>query len=286
MSINTNKVIALSFDVEDWFTVRNMREHVSYSDWIHQEQRIRIGLDFILDELAQKKLTATFFILGWVAEKCPQLVRDIQSMGHEIGSHGHSHTPLDLLTPKTFEEDLKLSLDALSSITGSPVQGFRAPSFSITNDTLWALDILKKNGLTYDSSIFSITHPDYGIRDFPTHPLMINGLVEVPLSKGHFWGTRLPVCGGGYFRMLPYSIIRSTLKNSLQKDSLVMYFHPWEFDPGQPRLALSPLKKFRHYVGLESNRDKFRELLFDFQFSTIESLIQKSPLSKTLRGAG
>ena len=290
MLINTNKLqslnpksnsIALSFDVEDWFTVRNMRDFISFSEWKHQELRIRIGQDFILDELSQKNIKATFFILGWIADICPQLVKDIQNEGHEICSHGHSHTPLDLLTPQSFEEDLKKSLDSLESITGNKIKGFRAPSFSITKKTMWAFDILKNCGLSYDSSVFSIMHPDYGISNFPTGITTVNGLIEVPLRKGNFFGTNVPVCGGGYFRMLPYSLIHSTLKQTKKENSFVMYFHPWEFDPGQPKMALSPLKRFRHYVGLESNRDKFKKLIRDFEFTTIEQLIENENSNKS-----
>jgi polysaccharide deacetylase family protein (PEP-CTERM system associated) len=270
----TKKVIALSFDVEDWFTVRNMRDFFKHEEWDQQDLRVRIGLDFILEELARKNIKATFFILGWIADKCPQLVKDIDLAGHEICSHGYSHTPIDLLTPESFEEDLKKSINSLTAITGKKVRGYRAPSFSITKNTLWALDILSKNGIEYDSSIFSIVHPDYGINNFPTKVTDLNGLLEVPMRKGHFFGSAIPVCGGGYFRMLPYALIKSSLQQTIKNDSFVMYFHPWEFDPDQPKIGLSQFKKFRHYVGLNSNRKKFLRLLNDFEFTTIENLIE------------
>lgn len=273
-NINKN-TIALSIDVEDWFTVRNMREFFSYSDWEKQEIRVNVGMDFILNELNRRNIKATFFILGWVAEKSPDLIRKISSAGHEIASHGYSHTPIDLLTPASFEEDLVKSLNVISDITKKKVKGFRAPSFSITKDTMWALEILKKHGIEYDSSIFSTIHPDYGISGFPTTITSLEaGIVEVPMRKGNFFGLQIPVCGGGYFRMFPYSLIRSSLRQTLQDESLVMYFHPWEFDSKQPRIALSWFKKFRHYVGLNSNRKKFTKLLNDFEFTTIENLIE------------
>ena len=275
MSAYTTNKIALSFDVEDWFTVRNMREHFDFSTWDEQELRVDVGMKFILDELRNRNIKATFFILGWVAERCPELVTQIMNDGHVIASHGYSHTPIDLLTPETFEIDLKKSLDVLTGITGKKIKGFRAPSFSITTDTYWALDILKRNGIEYDSSIFSkITHPDYGIKDFPTTLTDVNGILEVPMCKGKFFGLNIPANGGGYFRLLPYSIIKTSLKQSLRKDPLVMYFHPWEFDVDQPRVELSKFKKFRHYVGLNSNREKFIKLLNDFEFMTIEELIE------------
>lgn len=265
--------IALSFDVEDWFTVRNMREFFDYSDWNKQEFRLSFGMDFILDELEKRNIKATFFILGWVAKKCPDLILKIASKGHEIGSHGYSHTPIDLLTPESFENDLIKSLNELSAITGKKVRGFRAPSFSITRKTLWALSILKRNGIEYDSSIYSTIHPDYGINNFPVNVTDINGILEVPLRKGKFYGLDLPMNGGGYFRMLPYSMTRLSLKQTLKTDPMVMYFHPWEFDPGQPKMGLDKFKKFRHYVGLNSNREKFKKLLDDFEFITIEELV-------------
>lgn len=268
--------IALSFDVEDWFTVRNMREVIQDKDWDAQQLRVDIGLNFILKELAERNIKATFFVLGWIADRCPQVVIDIAHAGHEVASHGYSHTPIDLMTPEEFAADLKKSLVAIERITGRKVKGYRAPSFSITKKTAWALEIIKKCGLEYDSSIFSTIHPDYGINNFPTNITSIRGLLEVPLRKGNFYGAEVPVCGGGYFRMLPYTLIKSTLKQTLKSESLVMYFHPWEFDPAQPKVDLPALKKFRHYVGLGSNKEKFISLLNDFNFTTIANLISGS----------
>ncbi|PIP96682.1 MAG: polysaccharide deacetylase family protein [Bdellovibrio sp. CG12_big_fil_rev_8_21_14_0_65_39_13] len=275
MSMNTNK-IALSFDVEDWFTVRNMREHISEDSWEQQEWRVHIGLDFILDSLLEKNVKATFFILGWIAERAPELVLKIMNQGHEIASHGYSHTPIDLLTPEAFEADLLKSIQVLQAITNKKIRGFRAPSFSITKETSWAIDILKKCGLEYDSSIFKISHPDYGVGNFPGQVTNLQGLVEVPMKKGKFFGVDLPVCGGGYFRMIPYGIIKSSLSQTLQKEPVVMYFHPWEFDQDQPKIDLPALKKFRHYVGLKQNRQKFQKLLRDFEFMTIEQMIDEN----------
>lgn len=277
-----NKTIALSIDVEEWFTVRNMREVFSQKDWDQQESRIHIGMDFILEELDKKNITATFFILGWVAERHPDLVKRIFDGGHEIAGHGYSHTPIDLLTPEAFEKDLQLSMDIISKITGKKVRGYRAPSFSVTQKTFWALDILKRNGVEYDSSIFSTLHPEYGINNFPRTITNLNGILEVPMCKGKFFGTRLPVCGGGYFRMLPYWLVKSSLEQTLSEAPVVMYFHPWEFDPHHPRMNLGHAKKFRHYVGLKSNRKKFTRLLNDFKFTTIENLIKHSKHSSAV----
>ncbi len=275
-SISNNK-IALSFDIEDWFTVRNMRHLINEADWDKQEYRVHIGVDYILEKLQEHNTKATFFILGWVAERSPDLVEKIANLGHEVASHGYAHTPIDLLTPETFEADLVKSIEILEGITHQKVEGFRAPSFSITEQTSWALDILRKHKLKYDSSIFVTVHPDYGIQDFPVEmTLLHNGLLEVPMRKSHILGTKIPVCGGGYFRMLPYSLIKSALRSSLKDAPTVMYFHPWEFDPDQPVVGLKGMKKFRHYVGLSKNRQKFEKLLGDFEFTSIKDLISSN----------
>lgn len=268
------KSIALSFDIEDWFTVRNMRELINENDWDKQEYRVNVGVDFILETLSKKDIKATFFILGWVAERSPEMVRKISDLGHEIASHGYSHTPIDLMTPETFESDLVRSIQVLEGITGKKIEGFRAPSFSITKKTAWALDILKKHQIRYDSSVFVTLHPDYGINDFPVDMTKLeNGLTEVPMKKSQLLGTKIPVCGGGYFRMLPYSMVRDALRRDTSTSPTVMYFHPWEFDPAQPKVGLTGLKKFRHYVGLQKNRKKFERLLEDFEFTTIKDLV-------------
>lgn len=272
-----NTPLALSFDIEDWFTVRNMRELFHENDWDKLEYRVHVGVEYLLDQCQKHNVRATFFILGWIAQKSPELIRKIKSMGHEIGSHGFSHTPIDLLTPVTFEADLKKSLDVLEEIIQEKVHGFRAPSFSITKKTSWAIPILKKYGLKYDSSVFVTQHPDYGISDFPeeiTH--LGDGFFEIPMQKANVFGMRVPVCGGGYFRMLPYFLVKRGLIDSQKTKSPVLYFHPWEFDPDQPQMPLSTLKKFRHYVGLKKNREKFERLLKDFRFCTISELLNNS----------
>jgi polysaccharide deacetylase family protein (PEP-CTERM system associated) len=255
-----------------------MRDFVLFEDWDKQELRVHIGVNFILNELDKRNIKATFFILGWIADRCPDLVRRISTLGHEICTHGHSHTPLDLHTPISFEEDLLRSMNSISKITGKKIRGFRAPSFSITDTTLWALDILTKSGIEYDSSIFSTTHPDYGISNFPTRIIQLTGLYEVPLCKSSYIGIKIPVCGGGYFRLLPYWMIKIFLKKSIRHENIVTYFHPWEFDPDQPRINLPIIKKFRHYIGLRNNQNKFIKFLDDFEFTTIETLIHEEYL--------
>jgi polysaccharide deacetylase family protein (PEP-CTERM system associated) len=265
--------IGLSFDIEDWFTVRNMRDFISYDQWNNQESRIQYGVDFILEQLHKRDIKATFFILGWVADSNPILVKKIHLAGHEICTHGYSHTPLDLHSRELFEKDLLRSIRSLYKITNTPIRGFRAPSFSITNQTLWAFKILKDCGIEYDSSIFSTDHPDYGIKNFPNKITRLDGVYEIPLCKCSYGGIKLPVCGGGYFRLLPYWVTKLFITSTLQVESVVMYFHPWEFDPEQPKVKLPLLKRFRHYVGLNNNKKKFIRLLDDFEFITIEKLI-------------
>lgn len=285
LDVVQKNLIALSIDVEDWFNVRNMRDFVHESEWDSQELRVNIGIKYILHELEIRNIKATFFILGWIAERCPGLVKEISQKGHEICSHGYAHTPIDLLDKNSFELDLNKSIDVLESISGKVIKGFRAPSFSITKETFWAFKILKKCGIEYDSSVFSIAHPDYGIKDFTTKITQIDSIIEVPLSKGNLYGFKIPVCGGGYFRILPYLLIKATLRHTLKSLPVVMYFHPWEFDYSQPRVKLPLLKRFRHYVGLRKNRSKFEKLLDDFEFTTIEKLIGDETNSKSYSGA-
>lgn len=274
--------IALSIDVEDWFTVRNMRDKISLRDWDHQELRIHKGMDFILDSLKKKNIKATFFILGWIAERCPEMVLKIAKLGHEIACHGYSHTPLDLMKPDEFKNDLTKAVHVIKDITGKTPTGFRAPSFSVTRATSWALPIIKECGLQYDSSIFCTSHPDYGVSEFPRDVTSVGGVLEVPLTKCSFLGAQIPVCGGGYFRLFPYAVTKSAITQELQTRPVIMYFHPWEFDPEQPRVKLPMFKSFRHYVGLNSNRHKFLTLLEDFEFTTIYEIAQKALVNNTV----
>lgn len=269
---------ALTFDVEDWFQVRNMRAHVSYESWADQELRVTSGLDFILAALEAKNLRATFFVLGWLAERHPELVERILAGGHEVASHGYSHTPLDLMTPATFRQDLARSLTCLRGITGQEIQGFRAPSFSITRKTWWAFQILADAGIAYDSSVFPVRHPDYGVVDFPQAISHHNGVQELPLPVATIAGLRIPVAGGGYFRLLPYQVSRRLMQRVPPLAPRILYFHPWEFDPGQPRRKLGFSKTLRHYSGLRANRRKFLRLLEDVSFTTLGAMRQEATL--------
>lgn len=277
--------IVLTIDVEDWFCVRNMRDSLSYERWDECEQRIDTGLDFVLAALQERGLRATFFILGWIAERHPASVRKIASHGHEIASHGYNHQTIDQMSPAEFERDLQRSLKNLTELCGRTIRGYRAPSFSITEKTYWALDVLERNGIAYDSSIYPIHHPNYGIPSFPERLTPINGLVEVPLTTARLAGMALPISGGGYFRLYPYAATRKLLRGVLAKRNAIMYFHPWEFDPQQPRNRnMGFVSRFRHYTGLRSNRAKFTKLLDEFEFCTMGELLAEKGFDIARRG--
>ncbi len=272
----------LTFDVEDWFCVRNMREVIPRETWGAQELRVQEGLSFILEQLRLRNIRATFFVLGWIADQCPELIRDIAAQGHEIASHGYSHQLLDTLSPEAFREDTEHSLRVLAPLAGKPIRGYRAPSFSVTKKTFWALDILKESGLEYDSSVYPTRHPDYGIPDFGTAPKKLSGLWEVPMTSLNLGGMLLPVSGGGYFRLFPYAMTRKLLKRASKNGPVILYFHPWEFDEGQPKVDLPRWRRFRHYVGLSKNRAKFLRLINDFEFTTVEDYLKSGPLEQPL----
>ncbi|OFZ16192.1 MAG: hypothetical protein A2X86_13905 [Bdellovibrionales bacterium GWA2_49_15] len=266
--------IALSFDVEDWFCVQNMKSIFPFKEWSKCELRVYENTKYILWCLKKHNAKATFFILGWIAERFPELVSEIAVEGHEIATHGYSHTSILQMTKQEFQKDTEKSITILNNIIQQPINGFRAPSFSITKDTIWALDILRNLGIQYDSSIFPINHPDYGIADFPQRIHRINGVIEVPLTSATLSGFKIPVSGGGYFRLYPYWFFKAMLQTTMSNNATVAYFHPWEFDPYQPRIDLPILKSFRHYVGLGRNRNKFEKFLGDFDFVTIDEKIK------------
>jgi polysaccharide deacetylase family protein (PEP-CTERM system associated) len=227
--------------------------------------------------LDRHNVNATFFVLGWVAERVPELIREIEDRGHEIASHGYGHHLLTHLTPEEFEVDLRRSIKVLKDIgvNYQPI-GFRAPSFTVVEKTMWALSILSKHGILYDSSVFPIGfHPDYGVPSSPLAPYQISReLTEFPLSCAEYMGKRIPCSGGGYFRLLPYTLTRLLIRkvNSDGRPA-VFYLHPWELDPGQPRIPLPFTKRLRHYNGLQKTEEKLERLLNDFQFTTIREVL-------------
>jgi polysaccharide deacetylase family protein (PEP-CTERM system associated) len=268
-----------SIDLEDWFCVRNLSGVISRDDWERCESRVERNTFLLLELLAHHRVEATFFVLGWVAERHPDLVREVERRGHEIATHGYSHRLLTTLNPEEFRADLGRSLEVLARCSSAPVRGFRAPSFSITRKTWWALDILRRSGIQYDSSIFPVGfHPDYGIPDAPldAHRLP-EGLFELPMSCAEVFGRKVPCSGGGYFRLFPYAVTRALMRRCNQQGRpVIFYLHPWEVDPEQPRVPLSPLNRFRHYNNLDRTAERLERLLGDFEFTSIRRLFGPS----------
>jgi polysaccharide deacetylase family protein (PEP-CTERM system associated) len=269
---------ALSFDLEDWFCVHNLSRVVKREDWNACELRVEESTGRILDLLNRHKTRATFFVLGWVAERLPELIREIEDRGHEIASHGYNHLLLTEITPREFEEDTERALEALARCgVRQKVIGFRAPSFTVVEKTKgWALPVLEKYGFEYDSSVFPVGfHPDYGIPDAPLHPYKITErLYEFPMSCLDFLGKKLPFSGGGYFRLFPYAYTRYCMKRfNASGRPAVFYLHPWELDSGQPRVKLPLTKEIRHYHNLAKTERRLGRLLGEFQFTTIKEVL-------------
>ena len=245
--------------------------------WEQYESRVEANTEKLLGLLAQSGMRATFFLLGWLAERYPSLVRRIASEGHEIASHGYGHELITSQTPSAFREDIRRAKGILEGILSQPVLGYRAPSFSITQDTMWATQILVEEGYIYDSSIFPVFHDRYGIPSAnpKAHQLLTTAgiLWEIPPSTVKYLGVRLPVAGGGYFRLYPYVFLRALLRKlEGQGTPLVMYMHPWEFDPDQPRMEGSLVSRMRHYLNLHKTEARLRTLLRDFAFAPIREV--------------
>ena len=267
---------ALTVDVEDYFHVAALAPSISRDSWNSRESRVVGNTQRLLAIFEQFDVRGTFFVLGWVAERHPQLVRDIAARGHEIACHGFSHRLVYEQSPEEFYDETLRSKKLLEDITGSAVLGYRAASYSIVRESLWALDILVELGFVYDSSIFPVRHDRYGIpnaKRIPHRMSTPNGasIVEWPLATAKILGLRLPVAGGGYFRLLPYWLSRWGLAsiNRTELQPFIFYLHPWEIDPSQPRVAASLLSRFRHYTNLGKCEERLKRLLDDFQFGTV-----------------
>lgn len=264
----------LSIDVEDYFQVSAFEDIISPDDWERMEHRVVRNTEKVLSLLAKHNTKATFFIVGWIAERYPHLVRVIRDQGHEIGCHSYWHRKVYDLSPEEFRADTAKVKTILEAIIGEPVLGYRAPSYSITGNSLWALDILKELGFTYDSSIFPIYHDTYGIPDAPRFAYChANGLLEYPISTALLFGRKVPVSGGGYFRLFPYWFTRYALNtiNNKEGQPFIFYLHPWELDPEQPRMQNARfLSRFRHYNQLQQTHVRFVRLLEDFRFFPLQ----------------
>lgn len=265
---------ALSVDVEDYFQVSALSPHIPRTEWERMPCRVERNVDRILELMDQAGARATFFTLGWIAERYPALVRRIAAAGHEVASHGYAHQRASEQTRGEFYEDVCKAKVILEDIAGMEVRGYRAPSFSIGEKNFWAFDCLLQAGYRYSSSIYPIRHDHYGMPEasrFPFEP--VPGLVEIPLTTARILGTNLPAAGGGYFRFLPYSISRGLIRhvNEADRQPALFYFHPWELDPGQPRVAGTTFKtRFRHYVNLHRMEARLRRLLADFRWNRVD----------------
>lgn len=277
----------MSIDLEDWFHVYNLSDAIPYEKWDDCESRVEANTGRILGLLQKHRVKATFFVLGWVAERLPDLIRGIAREGHEIASHSYAHRLLTHQTPDEFDQDLGKSLLILREVSGQPVNGFRAPSFSVTRRTLWSYEIMRKHGIEYDSSVFPIgLHPDYGISDAPLSVYRTTGaIIEVPLSCARVLGQSIPCSGGGYFRIFPYEVNRRLMRRcNAEGRPVVFYIHPWEFDPGQPRVRLGRVKTFRHYTNLDRTHERFDRLLDEFAFGSIRDTLQPEILKSRSGG--
>ena len=276
---------ALTVDVEDYFHVSAFSESIKYSDWDKYPLRVEQNTQQLLDLFDQNEVAATFFVLGWVAERVPELVREIAARGHEVACHGYSHQLVYNQTPEVFRDETLRSKALLEDIIQSPVYGYRAASYSITERSRWALDILAEAGFVYDSSIFPVHHDRYGMPGSPEYPYQLKSpagypLVEFPLSTASILGYRLPVAGGGYFRLYPYAMTRLGLSQINRKDRpFIFYLHPWEIDPGQPRVSARWFSRFRHYNNLGKCESRLRSLMNDFHFGTALEVLKDLDLA-------
>ena len=266
---------AFTVDLEDWFCSHNLKEAIKYEDWDRLESRVEKNTMLLINLLHKNNTKATFFVLGWIAERFPQLIEIIYREGHEIASHGYSHRQINTQKPSEFEEDIKKSLSVLENLTRQKPKGYRAPAFSITKQTQWALPILKNQGFIYDSSIYPFSlHSEYGIRDVPLEIHQNISLLEIPLSCATFGKFRMPCSGGAYLRFYPFPIFKSLAKKVIkQKRPLIFYIHPWELDTNPPRVALKFSRSLRHYYNRNSTFQKVDTLIKEIEFTSIENLI-------------
>ncbi len=278
-------VNAFSVDVEDYFQVAALAPAIARDSWASRESRVERNTDVILGLLAERGIHGTFFVLGWIAERHPALVKRIAAAGHEIASHGYSHQLIYTQSREEFHEETVRSKRLLEDLGGAEVIGYRAASFSITQRSLWALDVLAELGFRYDSSIFPIRHDRYGIPGAAAEPGKVTTpsgatLVEFPMSAATFFGVKVPVSGGGYFRLLPYAVTRRGLRqiNETYGRPFTFYLHPWEIDPGQPRIQVKWLSRFRHYTNLRRCEARLRRLLEEFRFAPMRAVLRERGL--------
>lgn len=273
---------ALTVDVEDYYHVQAFASVIDISQWEGYPSRVEKNTMHVLDLFDAHRICATFFVLGWVAQRCPGLVRRIFAGGHKIGCHSYNHRLIYGSTAEDFRADLRRAKKTIEDITGVTVTSFRAPSYSITAPTLWALEVLGEEGFEYDSSIFPVVHDKYGIRNAPRFPHIRNlacgrQIKEFPPSTLRVLGSNIPVAGGGYLRLFPYSFTSWAIRhlNDVERQPAMVYLHPWELDPDQPRIAASWLSRFRHYQNLHSTETKCQKLLAEYAWAPMEEVFSQ-----------
>jgi polysaccharide deacetylase family protein (PEP-CTERM system associated) len=282
MTLQNRQINAITVDVEDYYQVSAFNKQVTKADWEGYESRVYDNTHRILKIFDDNNIKGTFFVLGWVAERNKKLIKEIADLGHEVACHGYSHDLVYNQTPDKFLDETSQSKAIIEDIIGSAIKGYRAASYSITGRSLWALDILSECGFTYDSSIFPIVHDRYGIPGAKTMPHRLttdkgNEIVEFPLSTVGVMNRRLPVSGGGYFRLFPYWLSKAGLNRVNQNDRMpfIFYMHPWEIDEGQPKIKSSRLSEFRHYNNIHKFETRLLKLVSDFEFSTVSDVLQR-----------
>ena len=268
---------ALTVDVEEYFQVAAFERTIERGQWEQSDSRVEYSTGKVLDLFASRGVRGTFFVLGWIAERHPNLVRQIVAEGHELASHGYDHTRIHQFTAEQFRADVVRTKGILEELGGVQVLGYRAPSYSINGKNLWALDVLQETGHVYSSSIYPIRHDLYGMPEAPRFPFRFraDGILEIPVTTVSLAGRNLPCGGGGYFRLLPYSVFKWALKrvNEVDRRSGLFYFHPWEVDPAQPRVEGAPLKsRFRHYLNLDTMHSRLEQLIDDFRWGRMDHI--------------
>lgn len=277
---------ALTVDVEDYFQVSALAPYIPRDQWDRRECRVERNVERILLMLDERQTKATFFTLGWIAERYPQLVRNIVDGGHELASHGYGHERVSDLSPAEFSADIGAAKALLEDLSGHEVKGYRAPSFSIGEGNLWAFDCLERAGYRYSSSIYPIRHDHYGMPNAPrfAHPVR-PGLLELPVTTLRYFDRNWPASGGGYFRLLPYALSRWLLRqvNELDGKPAIFYFHPWEIDAEQPRITgISTRTRFRHYVNLKRTEGRLKRLFADFRWGRVDEVFLSAKATATM----
>lgn len=280
---------AMTVDVEDYYHVSAFANVIKPADWNQWPSTVERNTRALLDLFDDTKIKATFFVLGWVAERYPELIREIAARDHEVASHGYSHQLVFKQTPAEFKQETQRSKELLEDLVQRPVVGYRAASYSITRKSLWAIDILAELGFAWDSSIFPVYHDRYGIPDSPTAPYRLAtasgaALLEFPLTTAQVLGYKFPAAGGGYFRLYPYFLSRALFRRAAQNNTkpAIFYLHPWEIDPAQPRVpGASLLSRFRHYNNLDACLPRLKAMLAEFPFGTVSDSLAAANLGNT-----